>query len=138
MRFSSVFPVYTWKWKRQARKRFQSFHFGERFRFYAFLSFSCKRKVHPQRKVAIFGPNRFRVNVASDASPAKSKLLASIDDTGNKFSLHLLTHLYTIANKDVLALKRLVAIFMTKGSDFNNLLEMLYSEYEVSTLNNQQ
>ena len=73
----------------------------------------------------------------SDASPAKSKLLASIDDTGNKFSLHLLTHLYIIANKDVLALKRLVAIFMTKGSDFNNLLEMLYSEYEVSILNNQ-
>ena len=45
-----------------------SFYFGERFCFYVFsllfLSFLCKRKVHPQSKLAFFGQKCFHVNVA--------------------------------------------------------------------------
>ena len=47
-------------------KTFSRFPLWRAFSFYAFsLSFLCKRKVHPQRKVAVFGQKHFWVNVAS-------------------------------------------------------------------------
>ena len=60
----------------------------------SFLSFSCKRKVHPQRNVAVFGPNRFCVNMALLFSALEAEIILSLGHSWPFF--FLLKRLFTI------------------------------------------
>ena len=66
-----LFLVFTHKCLLFSNVCFQSFHFGDHFRFIAFSSFllfPCKQKVQTQRKVIVFSQKCSHVNVANSLS----------------------------------------------------------------------